>query len=432
MQKRLVIFLLRIFISTLTAQEQVRIMTYNILKYPSNIGASRDPHLNAVVSSIDPDIIVVQEMASSSGVNQFLNNVLDSRYLAGNFINGYDTDNALYYKDSLFIFLDNTPIDTDLRDINQFRLVHKIAGDTVYIYSAHLKASQGTEEENRRLAEVTELRNVTDQLKIGTYFMVVGDFNVYTSSEPAYQKLLDLSSTGYFKDPINKPGNWHSNSSYRTVHTQSTRTDHEPDGGSTGGLDDRFDFILTSQSILNKGGVEYIDGSYTNYGNDGSHLNKSLKDLPNSAVGDLLSLELYYSSDHLPVYADFKFEIITDVKDEIEFPNSFKLYQNYPNPFNPGTTIKYSIPSTSVISRNEMTRNLNDKKISPFGRNDNVNVTLKINDVLGREVATLVNREQAPGNYSVQFDANNLSSGVYFYSLKTDYFRNIKKMILLR
>ena len=414
MIKRIVIFLLGIFISTLTAQEQVRIMTYNILKYPSSLGASRDPHLHAVVSSVDPDIIVVQEMTSSSGVNQFLNNVLDSRYAAGDFINGYDTDNALYYKDSLFTFLDNTPIDTDLRDINQFRLVHKIAGDTVYIYSAHLKASSGTEEENRRLAEVTELRKVTDQLKVGTYFMVVGDFNVYTSSEPAYQKFLDLSSTGYFKDPISRSGSWHNNSSYRTVHTQSTRTSeyNEPDGGATGGLDDRFDFILVSESILNKGGIEYIGGSYTNYGNDGNHFNKSFKELPNSAVGDSLSLELYYSSDHLPVYADFKFEIITDVADEIEIPNLFKLSQNYPNPFNPSTTIEYTIPLNV--------------------RRETQNVTLKVYDILGRVVATLVNKEQPAGNYTVHFDASGLTSGLYFYRLHYGESINTKKMLLIK
>ena len=152
--------------------------------------------------------------------------------------------------------------------------------------------------------------------------------------------------------------------------------------------------------------------SYINYGNDGNHFNKSFKELPNSAVGDSLSLELYYSSDHLPVYADFKFEIITDVADEIEIPNLFKLSQNYPNPFNPSTTIEYTIPLNV--------------------RRETQNVTLKVYDILGRVVATLVNKEQPAGNYTVQFDASGLTSGLYFYRLHYGESINTKKMLLIK
>ncbi len=110
----------------------------------------------------------------------------------------------------------------------------------------------------------------------------------------------------------------------------------------------------------------------------------------------------------------------------------FELYQNYPNPFNPATTIKYTIPTFNVISRSETTRNLEDNKISPNGRNDNVSVTLKIIDVLGREITTLVNKQQQPGSYKVNFNANNLTSGVYFYQLKIGNLIKTKKMILLQ
>jgi hypothetical protein len=91
---------------------------------------------------------------------------------------------------------------------------------------------------------------------------------------------------------------------------------------------------------------------------------------------------------------------------------NFSLEQNYPNPLNPSTNIRYNIPSNV---KGEMSK-----------------VTLKIYDVLGKEVAILVNEEQSAGNYEVNFDASKLSSGVYFYTLTTDNFKQSKKMILLK
>ena len=99
---------------------------------------------------------------------------------------------------------------------------------------------------------------------------------------------------------------------------------------------------------------------------------------------------------------------ITGIEDENgTTPNKFVLSQNYPNPFNPSTLINYSIP-------------------------DNSFVTIKVYDLLGKEVATLVNEEKPFGNYAVEFDGSDLSSGVYFYRMQAGGFSNIKKFILLR
>ena len=95
------------------------------------------------------------------------------------------------------------------------------------------------------------------------------------------------------------------------------------------------------------------------------------------------------------------------VKSEEQSPTKFALYNNYPNPFNPTTTIKYEIPKT-------------------------VNVSLKIYDLLGREVRTLINQEQKPGFYEIPFGSSELSSGVYFYVLRAGNFMQTKKMILLK
>ena len=88
-------------------------------------------------------------------------------------------------------------------------------------------------------------------------------------------------------------------------------------------------------------------------------------------------------------------------------PDNFYLSQNYPNPFNPSTKITYSVASLS-------------------------NVILKVYDILGREVLTLVNEEKPAGRYEVSFNASSLASGVYFYQIKAGSFVQTKKLMLLK
>ncbi len=103
---------------------------------------------------------------------------------------------------------------------------------------------------------------------------------------------------------------------------------------------------------------------------------------------------------------------ITDVDKPNEIITKFNLTQNYPNPFNPTTIISYNIPSLET--------------------RHGVSVQLKVYDILGNEISTLVNEQMPSGNYSVQFDASKLSSGIYFYTLQAGSFINSKKMILLK
>ncbi len=97
---------------------------------------------------------------------------------------------------------------------------------------------------------------------------------------------------------------------------------------------------------------------------------------------------------------------VEDDKEKIVNHN-FELKQNYPNPFNPSTVIQYQIPESGFV-------------------------TLKVYDILGNEVATLINRKQKAGSYNINFNASALSSGIYFYQLKTGKYVDTKKMILLR
>ena len=140
----------------------------------------------------------------------------------------------------------------------------------------------------------------------------------------------------------------------------------------------------------------------------------------------------YYTiSEGLHPHLYFYPRITTGIFQNDSYPNDFKLEQNYPNPFNPSTIIKYTIPRVthpSILTRE-------DKERSDRG----VLITLKVYDILGHEVTTLVNKEKKPGNYEVTFNANNLSSGLYFYRItatpssgQAGSFTKTKKMILLR
>jgi hypothetical protein len=119
---------------------------------------------------------------------------------------------------------------------------------------------------------------------------------------------------------------------------------------------------------------------------------------------------------------DGKYEY-SDVEEvNVNAPAQFLLEQNYPNPFNPITTIKYSIPyveTRPLSSAGQVTSSLQ-------------NVTLKVYDILGSEVATLVNEEKSPGNYEVKFNGSNLPSGVYIYHLKSGNFIETKKLMLIK
>ena len=101
------------------------------------------------------------------------------------------------------------------------------------------------------------------------------------------------------------------------------------------------------------------------------------------------------------------YQTATDVTDDIKIPTQYLLSQNFPNPFNPSTTIRYGLTQQMLV-------------------------TLKIYNILGQEVSTLVNEEKPIGTYELNWNASNLSSGIYFYRLHAGSFVETKKMILLK
>lgn len=327
--------------------ETIKVATYNILNFPEAFGTQRIDDFAAVIDHIQPDILVVQEIQDQTGVDLFLASVmnnLDNLFGAVPFHDGPDTDNALFYRIDKIAFISADYLATPHRDIAEYTLRMIESQKEFYIYSVHLKASQGASNETIRLQEATRLRNHLDSLAAETDFLVLGDFNIYYSDEPAFEKLTGsfANNNGRSYDPEQAFGVWHENSDFADIHTQSTRTEQLVDGGAGGGLDDRFDMILCSQSFFDSSGLFMMPESYTVCGNDGGHFDVAINYGYNQAVPPDVADALHYASDHLPVYVtitdDFGYSVPEGDIVKI-WPNpmethahiQFPLFENFQN-----------------------------------------------------------------------------------------------------
>jgi hypothetical protein len=158
---------------------------------------------------------------------------------------------------------------------------------------------------------------------------------------------------------------------------------------------------------INSVGIHYVGQSSNYFSQVWSKLYSDI------SIGDIYRNTTGYSIDRrkFNIFGDPSIILKSDIPAVIDnsniLPNSFRLDQNYPNPFNPTTNISYTIPQNGITS-------------------------LKVYNILGKEVANLVNKYQANGHYSITFNASNLSSGVYFYKLSNGKLSNTKKMILIQ
>lgn len=389
--------------STNGTHPEFTVMTYNLLNYPGSTPSIREPFYRTIVNAAQPDIMVVQEVSSPSGISSFLNNVLNtvsSGYSAGAFIDGPDTDNGIFFKSSLFQFISNTAITTSLRNINQFKLKEISSGDTLIIYSVHLKASNTAADESQRGTEATTLRTVTDALPAGKNFMVCGDFNIYKSSEAAYQNLIQNGSNanGKFNDILSMSGTWN-NAGYAPYHTQSPRTTSFG-GGATGGMDDRFDMFLFSNAIVQTGGYDIVSSSYKAFGNDGMHFNQALNTPPYTVYDSTLCAALHGASDHIPVVVKLKHS-----------PTAIAM------PFN----VAAAQPVTDQTIGNFLTVYPNpahDQLFLKMNYNLTAPVSLSLYDLNGRKMKTILLNQQSAGTI-IPVDISNLPGGIFYFRTPT-------------
>jgi hypothetical protein len=371
-----------------SAQDNAKVMYYNILNYPG-VTPERSDTLRKIVQYYKPDLFLVNELQSNTGANLILANSLNqwgtNHYQKAAFINGPDTDNMLFYNSDKFGLVSQQAIHTVLRDINEYVLYYKDpniseSSDTIYfyMYSLHLKASQ--DESAQRNIEATTLRNfLDDKSKIENVF-VGGDFNFYGASEPGFST-IKTSTILELKDPIFATAEWHNNSSYAYTHTQSTRS-VELDDGSWGGMDDRFDFIFVSDDVLSGvHGIDYINGTYQALGQDGLRYNQTIITPTNNSVPDSVSKALYYMSDHLPVVMDIDVNYLTNSISE-NHQSSISVFHSQ--------TLNEFILNTELDNFNFKLFNISGQEL--------MNVTV--------ENSNLVNIDRT------------LSSGIYIYSIE--------------
>lgn len=311
------------------APDTIRMMHYNLMYYTNNSGVSecnsitnnldeKDANIKTIFQYVKPTVLCVCEMGSQNQyADRLLNNAINTDgidyYRHGPLTNqsGGTIANMIYYDSRKLVLCKSTNITTAYRDINGYTFYYNSTdlpnGDTIFttFWLGHLKAGSTSSNEQARLTQVQKLMNRISSSGIPGNYTFSGDFNIYNSYEPAYQELTEYSNSLYrFYDPANSPGYWHENGQFSSLHTQSTHTSND-DCFASGGLDDRFDFILVSPYLYyGSDRMHMVNGSYKVVGQDGGRMNGSVLSPTNNSVPSNVANALYHQSDHLPVILD--------------------------------------------------------------------------------------------------------------------------------
>ena len=320
------------------ADVRVRVATWNVTNYSGGRVAWFQTALFGEYQgrSLSPDVIICQEMLSDFGVTNFLDMLNTAPgspgdWTAADFVDGPDTDNALFYRTTLGqLATDLSPNGVTVvatggvspnhpRNITRYDLRFAAgtpAETTLAIYSSHMKSGTSSSDKDRRLLEAQRIRDDAEALPAGWHFLLGGDFNIQSSGQTAYVELVgaQLNNDGRFFDPILTPGSWNNNSAFRIVHTQDP----------VSAMDDRHDQLLLSAGLIDGVGADYIGDpslpysittwddphhSYRCWGNDGTSYNGPLTISGNQMVGSDIAQALVYSAQgggHLPVYLDLR------------------------------------------------------------------------------------------------------------------------------
>jgi hypothetical protein len=270
--------------------------------------------------------------------------------------NGFSTlVNAIAYRSDLFGITHQWTISKDLNNGSLTRLIDVVrfydkqawpggstsgSSDslTFIIVAAHFKAGNTASDENTRKKEADAIIDFVDNIDFEENIILMGDLNVYSSYEDAYQSLT-AGNSFRFEDPVASPGAWHNSSTFAALHTQSTQMTSGCFSG--GGLDDRFDQILISEAISEGDAMmTYSNNSYFAVGNDGNHFNQAINSGTNYSVTSDVLDALYSCSDHLPVICDF---------DMGSFMSTPEWLKNWPLPNPMPKNYFLEIPATSSL-----------------------------------------------------------------------------------
>ncbi len=302
--------------------DTIRVATWNTLNFPDAQGQNRIRHFQRVLGEIQPDIIVCQEISNQDGADIFHEQIVDpDEYSIAEFVDGDWTDSILLFKTAKVDLVEVSWVETEVRLI----MVYSIRLDgqpenmpPLHVSSCHLKAGSSRNDRQLRHAQADRyIRHVRNELD-DQYVMLCGDYNMRSSNEEAFQTLIERDE---FHDPIDRLGSWNDNAEFADIHTQSPRTERLNDGGSNGGMDDRFDIILLSNEFAEDGPWYYLENTYTAFGNDGRHFNRAIHEGGNDAVDMRMADALHNASDHLPVFLELVYDpgqIIDDITVSLE------------------------------------------------------------------------------------------------------------------
>lgn len=306
------------------SQDTIRIMQYNVLRYGQSgqEPAIKNPLMINILNHVQPDIVGVNELNTSADYGATLLsgafNVNGVTYWKKGKLSlaGQDKSlaNNIYYNSDKFTLLKQDTVSTIQREVTAYNFMYNDSNlvktkDTIFftILVLHFKAGNSSSDESTRGAEATAVVNYINAFPNAKNIMVMGDYNVYTNTEAGFNNLVTSTSViNRLKDPINRLGTWNNNSAFADIHTQSTHTT-QTGGFSSGGMDDRFDILLCSNSLIGDSlKMRILPNTYVAVGNDGKHFNLALNASPTntSVPADVLNA-LYNMSDHIPIRADF-------------------------------------------------------------------------------------------------------------------------------
>lgn len=401
--------------SLVYSQTVFKTMFYNVLNYPLQEPTSRIQDLAIILDDYRPDLFMICELNNEHGADDILEvlNNINTNYSRAAFVlnssddaigNQNDFQNMLYYDSSKFILESQYEVISLYRDFNHYILkLNSLEQHTnpiiLNIFVCHLKASNDQEDRDDRLEMVNDFIDYLDSnVANDSYVMLAGDLNLYTSSELAFQELIDPTNNITFRDPADRIGSWHYNSSYHDVYTQSTRTQSGL-GGATGGFDDRFDFILTSESMHSNTDIFYVDNTYQVYGNNNnpncynSEINSS--DCSGLLFSPSIREALYYMSDHLPV--------TLELQTNQNLLNNFEVLNS--------KTLEF-------VGSNIVKNNLNIK----VNNSEKTIQELYIFNSLGQKLASII-----VGNSSLlTINTSHLSSGLYYIKTNNSSLSQLK------
>ncbi len=350
--KKLLILLYTAFVISVYSQDTLQVMQYNLLNYgnytsycpsSSNNVNTKNIHLKTIINYIKPDIFTVNELSENTSYHQMiLDQVLNTngendyrKAVSFNYADSYLV-NMLYYNKTKLSLYKQDVVHSSVRDIDVYTLYYNSEDlaqthDTIFItcFVAHLKAGNSSSNASSRASMVSTAMTYIRTHDLPENMLFMGDFNVYTNNEQAYKNLIyNYNGIQYFFDPIDREGSWNNNSSYSDVHTQSTHSQNVTCFAS-GGLDDRFDFIMSSESLLQgTKGMKFLTETYEALGNDGQHYNKSINASPtNTSAPSSIISALYSMSDHLPILAKIKVDATLGINENLSAISSIR-FQN--------------------------------------------------------------------------------------------------------